>query len=96
MTLTWMGRTDAGIERLEEALRRNPFPERCNLSYRQAARTVAQQERVAFLDVNELFREASRPDPRKAVALYLDWCHPTPDGHRLVAGALMREIRAAK
>ena len=96
IVLTLMGRTDAGLERLEEALERNPFPERSKRSYREAAREVAERAGAAYLDVNALFRDASAPDPVQAATFYLDWCHPTPAGHRLIADALFEQIQAAK
>ena len=36
------------------------------------------------------------PNSRRAVELYLDGCHPTPAGHRLIADALFEQIPAAK
>lgn len=75
-----------GRELLEQAIEQHPFPENCKRSYRRVIAEVANTENTGFLDVNELFlRRASGPIP---AALYLDWCHPTPQGHAFMAEAL--------
>ena len=96
IVLSQLGRSEEGLERLEEALERNAYPERCKRSYREAARQMAAQEGVPFLDVNALFRDAARSDPNQAFALYQDWCHPTPAGHRLIADALLAKLEQSK
>jgi lysophospholipase L1-like esterase len=88
IVLSLMGRSEAGLEALEQALERHPYPERCKRSYREAARRVAEEEGAGFVDVNALFRAAHPDDPHRAAGYYLDWCHPTPEGHRLIADAL--------
>jgi lysophospholipase L1-like esterase len=90
--LTALGQVDAGREFLEQAFERNPFPERCKRSYRQTIAQIAQEERIAYFDINGLFAAQTRPyAPAK---LYKDWCHPTIEGHRLIAKALSRVVMA--
>lgn len=75
-----------GRELLEQAIEHHPFPENCKRSYRHKIAEVAKTENTRFLDVNELFLERARgPIPS---ALYLDWCHPTPQGHDFMAETL--------
>ena len=79
-------RGEAARAAFEEAFERHPYPERCKPSYRLALHRLAEQHGVAFLDVNDLFHRHTAPDP--PVNLYLDWCHPTAEGHRLIATAI--------
>ena len=75
-----------GRELLEQAIEQHPFPENCKRSYRQIIAEVATEQKTRFLDVNKLFLERVKgPIP---AALYLDWCHPTPQGHDFMAEAL--------
>jgi lysophospholipase L1-like esterase len=75
-----------GRELLEQAIEQHPFPENCKRSYRRVLAEVAAAEKTRFLDVNALLLErAVGPIP---AALYLDWCHPTPQGHAFIAEAL--------
>lgn len=86
-----MGRSAAAREAFEDAFERHPYPERCRLSYRQMLRRLAGEHGVGFLDVNELFHEITAPEP--PVGLYLDWCHPTSEGHLHIAEALAGMLR---
>lgn len=81
-----MGLFEEAREQFELAFDHHPYPERCRRSYRQVLEKLADQHAVGFLDVNDLFHEASPPGG--AGRLYLDWCHPTMQGHRLIAEAL--------
>ena len=88
--LSEMGQVDAGRELLEKSFEGHPFPERCRLSYRNIVTRVATDEAAPHLDINALFIENSNePTPAH---LYLDWCHPTSDGHQMVADALYRLV----
>lgn len=92
--LTDSGDVDSGRELLEQAIERHPFPENCKRSYREVLAQVAREQQAAFVDVNELFRErATGPTPQ---GLYIDWCHPTPQGHGIIAGALFEAIVSEK
>ena len=81
-----------GRELLEQAIEQHAFPENCKRSYRQVIAQVAAEQNTRFLDVNGLFLERAKgPIP---AALYLDWCHPTPQGHDFMAEELARMIAA--
>ncbi|MEW6742511.1 MAG: GDSL-type esterase/lipase family protein [Planctomycetota bacterium] len=85
--LTRLGRVAEGKEALEQAFERQPFLERSKRSYRDAVLSVALEEEVLFRDINDLFVAAVQggvPD-----SLYLDWCHPSAEGHRRIAEALV-------
>ena len=90
MALTMMGETTWGAEVLEQTLEENPFPERCKLSYRQRLREYAVREGVTYLATNELFQ--SSMDYRVRRSFFLDYCHPTAAGHRLIAEHLAKLI----
>jgi|GEM_PF-1794197 len=86
MVQTDLGDIDGGRELLEQAIEHHAFPENCRRSYRRVVARTAEEEQAAFLDVNELLRhQAKGPVPQ---ALYLDWCHPTAEGHGYIAEAL--------
>ena len=88
--LTVTGDVAGGREFLEQAIERHPFPENCKPSYREIVARIAREERLSHIDVNELFRQhAPGPTPEP---LYLDWCHPTPQGHGIIASALAELI----
>jgi lysophospholipase L1-like esterase len=88
----------AGRDWLERALERNPFPERSNRSYRRIFERVAEREQSAYVDPNQLFLARSLDDPNATPPwdLYLDHCHPTSEGHRVIAEALFRELAALR
>jgi lysophospholipase L1-like esterase len=88
--LTLTGDVAGGRELLEQAIERHPFPENCKPSYRDVVARIAREEKLSHIDVNELFRQhAPGPTPEP---LYLDWCHPTPQGHAIIASALAELI----
>ncbi len=81
---------ERGREELEKVFEQHRFPDRARLTYRKRQRQVAETAAVPFADVNELFlagREA-----KEAQKLYLDWCHPTAQGHRVMARQLAQWI----
>jgi len=88
--MTKAGRIREGREFLEQALEAHPFPESCRRSYREVLSAVAGEERADYLPVNELFLASGLKEGAPS-RLYLDHCHPTPAGHRLIAMAL-REL----
>ncbi len=81
-----MGRQAEARELFEQAFEKNPYPERCKRSYRELLRSTAARHQVPFLDLNALFHKATEPEP--PTRLFQDWCHPTEEGHRLIAEAL--------
>ncbi len=88
--LVLMNENDAARQILEQAFERHPYPERCKPSYQAILRRAADRHGLAFLDVNDLFHDSTNPKP--PADLYLDWCHPTPNGHRLIAQAVAERL----
>lgn len=85
----YLGRPAAGIERLELAFERHPFPSRARRSHRRIARDVAAAAGASVVDANDVLRAAAGPAGLAAwEALYIDHCHPTPRGHVVLAEAL--------
>ena len=75
-----------GRDELEEVFEQHRFPDRARRAYRQRQRAIAENADVPFADVNELFLAGREPEA--AQTLYLDWCHPTAQGHRIIANKL--------
>jgi len=91
IVLTDTGDVAGGRELLEQAIENHPFPENCKRSYRDVIAQVAQEEQVPLVNVNELFvARTAAPTPQ---GLYIDWCHPTPQGNGIIASAIF-EIMA--
>jgi len=92
--LTDGGDIVGGRELLEQAIEHHPFPENCKRSYREVIAQVARDEKTSYVDVNELFRaRAAAPTPQ---ALYIDWCHPKPQGNGIIAAGLFDAIVSDK
>lgn len=90
MVVSKLGEVERGRELLEQALEADPFPECCKRSYREAAMELARAEELIAIDPNEIFARAAAPASPES--FYLDWCHPTPLGHRLIAAELARQL----
>jgi lysophospholipase L1-like esterase len=91
IALSLRGQHDAGRDKLETAFESLPFPDRCKASYRTViARTAARLD-APYIDANALF--AHDAGARLPLSYYLDWCHPTPPGHALIAEAIEKAIR---
>lgn len=90
MVLAEKGDLPAGRAMLEATFEKHPFPERSPLSYRQTIERVTQEESVASLDPNAVFRKVM--DGPAAQGLYLDWCHPSVLGHEIIARRLAAMI----
>lgn len=82
--VTASGRIKEGRELLEQALEFHPFPEGCRRTYRDFLARVAGDENCDYVPVNRLFM-ALEMENGPMGRLYLDPCHPTPEGHRLIA-----------
>ena len=79
-----------GRELLEQSLDHNWFPDACKRSYRMAGAGVAAEEKLPYIDVNDIFRRhANGPNPQE---FYIDQCHPTPQGDQLITDALFDAI----
>lgn len=77
---------------LEAVVERQPFPESCPPSFQAIIRRVAAEEKTEYVDINEILREAV--PGQLPTSLYVDGCHPTAEGHRLIAEKLMSLIEA--
>lgn len=94
VVVTDSGDAERGRELLEASIEHNPFPENCKRSYRDALAQLAREERAGYFDINDLFRRQSPGAAQQT--LYMDWCHPQPQGHRLIAEALYEVIAGDK
>lgn len=90
LILTNMGSFDAGRQVLEQSFENHPFPMRSKLSYRRTVARIARDEKTDFIDANAVF--IARNIAVIPKDLYLDQCHPTPEGHHLIAEALAKII----
>lgn len=72
----------------EKALEAHPFPERLKSSYQETAIQTARSLNVPLVDLRRKFRES----PLKTDELFIDAVHPSPDGHRLIAGELAQPV----
>jgi tetratricopeptide (TPR) repeat protein len=87
-----LGRTPEAVLSFERALREDVAPLRALSETRDAVRAVAVQHGVPLVDFEELLRARS---PKEAGHRLLGWesfldhVHPTLDGHRLLARALV-------
>jgi len=81
---------ERGRDELEKVFQQHRFPDRARRTYRERQRAVAEAAAVPFADVNVLFLAGRKP--KDAQKLYLDWCHPTASGHRIMAQQLVTWI----
>ena len=63
-------------------------PDAAKPLYNRALEELAAEESVPFLDIDRLFRESGHADD----ALFLDHCHPTALGQRLIGEALAARL----
>ena len=92
VALNRLGERRRGLDTLEQALDRHPFPGRAKRSYRRRLTELEGIEDVSVIEADRLLIEASlksRPQD-----WFLDWCHPTPAGHALIAQAILDALRA--
>ena len=61
--------------------------------YRKAAKTIAKQNNVYFIDSWKLFYKHTRKDPKSIDALLPDGTHPNDEGHKLIADAIVKIIK---
>jgi lysophospholipase L1-like esterase len=97
LTLALQGRVAAGEEVLEQAFENHVFAERFKRSYRQALQSFATRNQISFVDLAHVLHVAAGEDHLQGLQrLYLDWCHPTPEGHATLAEALARLLTEAE
>ncbi|MDB5349018.1 MAG: lipolytic protein family [Planctomycetota bacterium] len=63
-------------------------PETSKPSYNRVLSAVCRDLDVPFIDLDSLFRESGLDES----ALFLDHCHPSPTGHRLIGRELARRL----
>lgn len=88
--LTKNGELEKGKALLERAIEVHPFPGRCKPSYRKALKDLAENNKIVYLDTNELLSPFS--DQGNIDELYIDWCHPTIKGHEIISKYLFRIV----
>jgi lysophospholipase L1-like esterase len=81
---------EQGRVELERVFERHRYPDRARGTYRQRQQQVAEACEIPFADVNALF--VANRGPEDARKLYVDWCHPTTAGHRIMARQLLQWI----
>jgi lysophospholipase L1-like esterase len=81
---------EQGRIELEQVFEHYRYPDRARGAYRKRQQQVAEKSAVQFVDVNTLF--LTNRSPAEARKLYVDWCHPTAAGHRIIARQLLQWI----
>lgn len=81
---------EQGRIELEQVFEHHRYPDRARGTYRKRQQQVAEKAAVQFVDVNSLF--LANRSPEAARQLYVDWCHPTAAGHRIIAQQLLKWI----
>ena len=81
---------EQGRIELEQVFEHHRYPDRARGTYRKRQQQVAEKSAVQFVDVNTLF--LTNRSPKEARKLYVDWCHPTAAGHRIIARQLLQWI----
>ncbi len=86
ITVLSAGDSTAAWELLAETIDRDAYSLRIKTPYRQAIHTAADACGGTVFDAADLFWEAGNEH------LFIDHCHPTPEGHRLIAESLANVI----
>lgn len=89
--LNALGRTDEARDAYIRARNEDVCPLRAPSSVRTIVRDVARNRDVAFIDYVQLVRRQS-PDGIPGSELFLDHVHPTIEGNRLLALAIIRRM----
>jgi len=71
----------SGIAEYEKALECHPFPERLKGSYNNILLEIAADHKVPVVDLYTTFRN----HPLGPDKLFMDSCHPSPLGHKIIA-----------
>ena len=79
---------NSGVAEYEKALECHPFPERLKRSYNELLLRTAAKNGVPAVDLYKAFRDHTL-GPEK---LFIDACHPSPSGHKFIAGLLTEQI----
>lgn len=64
-------------------------PETARPGYNQVLRDLCRAERVRLVDLEAIFEGSGLPE----AALFLDHCHPSAEGHRLIGEALAKALK---
>jgi len=79
---------NSGITEYERALENHPFPERLKKSYNEILFRIATEYKERIVDLYKAFRD----HPLGPDHLFMDACHPSQLGHKLIAQLLMPPI----
>ena len=98
----WLGRAllanrepEAAQRAFQAAIDLDVCPLRATTDIRDALREVAKARQVPVVDLDAILRSAGQQDhPVLGEAEFLDHVHPTMDGHRQLALALLEKIRS--
>jgi len=75
-----------------------PYPQQLHAAgpdpVQERLRTIGRRGRWLTLDPLPVFRQAARDHPGRA--LFLDWWHPTAEGHRLAADQIVSQLACAE
>jgi lysophospholipase L1-like esterase len=90
MMLVHEGQIAEGREWIERAFECDVYPERAARPYLQRVRAVAAEEEVTLVDSEQVL--LARVKGPFAGEFFLDSCHPTAEGYRLIAEAIQDAI----
>jgi lysophospholipase L1-like esterase len=90
MMLVHEGQIAEGREWIERAFECDVYPERAARPYLQRVRAVAAEEEVTLVDSEQVL--LARAKGPFAGEFFLDSCHPTAEGYRLIAEAIRDAI----
>lgn len=81
------GMKDPAFQYLDSALQFDFFSLRIKRDYWEKIDRFKDERGVTVIDLPEIFRQGG------GERLFIDHCHPTAEGHRLIAGELLKVIR---
>ena len=79
---------NGSMAEFEKALENHPFPERLKKSYNEILFKTATEYKVPIVDLYKAFRD----HPFGLDKLFIDACHPSPLGHKLIVQLLTPPI----
>ena len=82
------GRDDEASRQFALAREGDLHPDAAKPSYNAALKSLCDGENVPFLDIDRAFRESGKADDE----LFLDHCHPSPAGQRIIGRELARKL----
>jgi hypothetical protein len=86
-----LGREQDAMEQFALARDGDLHPETAKPSYNRILQELCAIEQVPLINLDQRFTESGCTDAE----LFLDHCHPSPAGHRIIAESLARELTGA-